>query len=61
VDELYAGEQRTHFEDIKRYQQSTYYAGQWKPEYDRWVAMLASTHEGAGGKLAAWDQASRPI
>ncbi|MBO0763776.1 MAG: alpha/beta hydrolase [Hyphomicrobiaceae bacterium] len=57
VDELYAGEQRTNFEGIKKYQQSTYYAGQWRPEYDRWVAMLASTYQGKGGKLAAWDQA----
>jgi pimeloyl-ACP methyl ester carboxylesterase len=57
VDELYAGEQRTSFDTIKAYQQSTYYAGQWKPEYDRWVAMLASMYQGAGGKLVAWSQA----
>jgi pimeloyl-ACP methyl ester carboxylesterase len=57
VDELYAGEQRTNIEGIKTYQQGTYYAGQWKPEYDRWVAMLASTYQGEGGKLAAWNQA----
>jgi pimeloyl-ACP methyl ester carboxylesterase len=57
VDELYAGEQRTNPEGIKAYQQSTYYAGQWKPEYDRWVAMLASTYQGEGGKRAAWNQA----
>lgn len=57
VDDLYAGEQRTNFEGIKKYEQSTYYAGQWKAEYDRWVNMLASTYQGEGGKQAAWDQA----
>jgi pimeloyl-ACP methyl ester carboxylesterase len=57
VDELYASEQRTNFEGIKKYQQGTYYAGQWKPEYDRWVAMLAGMYQGEGGKLVAWNQA----
>jgi len=57
VDELYASEQRTSFEGIKTYQQSTYYAGQWKPEYDRWVAMLAGMYQGEGGKRVAWNQA----
>jgi pimeloyl-ACP methyl ester carboxylesterase len=57
VDELYASEQRTNVEGIKKYQQSTYYAGQWKPEYDRWVGMLAGMYQGEGGKLVAWNQA----
>jgi pimeloyl-ACP methyl ester carboxylesterase len=57
IDEWYASEQRTNFDGIKKYQQSTYYAGQWKPEYDRWVAMLAGMYQGEGGKLVAWNQA----
>ena len=31
VDQLYEREQKTLFESIKRYQQATYDAGQWKP------------------------------
>jgi pimeloyl-ACP methyl ester carboxylesterase len=41
VDQLYERELKTTFDSIKRYQLSTYYAGEWKPEYDRWVKMLA--------------------
>jgi len=57
IDEWYATEQRASFEGMKKYQQSTYYAGQWKPEYDRWVHMFASMYQGEGGKRAAWNQA----
>jgi pimeloyl-ACP methyl ester carboxylesterase len=53
VDELYDREQKTSFENIKQYQQSTYYAGEWKPEYDRWVNMLVGMYKGTGGKLVA--------
>ena len=57
VDQLYERELKTSFETIKRYQQSTYYAGDWKPEYDRWVQMLAGMYDGEGGKFVAWNQA----
>jgi pimeloyl-ACP methyl ester carboxylesterase len=57
VDELYAKELKTSFDSIKRYQQSTYYGGEWKPEYDRWVTMLADMYKGEGGKRVAWNQA----
>jgi pimeloyl-ACP methyl ester carboxylesterase len=57
VDELYEREQKTSFDSVKQYQQSTYYAGEWKPEYDRWVNMLVGMYKGPGGKLVAWDQA----
>ena len=57
VDELYERELKTTFETIKRYQQSTYYAGTWAPEYDRWVDMLFGMYNGEAGKIVAWDQA----
>lgn len=57
VDALYAREQKTSFESIKRYQQNTYYGGVWKPDYDRWVSMLAGMYKGEGGKRVAWNQA----
>ena len=57
VDQLYQRELRTSFETIKNYQRSTYYAGEWKPEYDRWVSMLAGMYAGDAGQLVAWNQA----
>jgi pimeloyl-ACP methyl ester carboxylesterase len=57
VDELYAGERKTTRDSIKRYQQSVYYSGNWKPDYDRWVDMLASMYAGKDGDLVAWSQA----
>ncbi len=57
IDQLYAGERKTSRASIKAYQQSTYYAGTWRPDYDRWVDMLASMYEGPGGEIVAWHQA----
>ena len=57
VDELFAKEQKTTRESIKKYQQAVYYDGKWKPEYDRWVDMLASMYLGKDGDLVAWNQA----
>ncbi len=57
VDKLYASELRTTRDSIKAYQQSTYYAGQWQADYDRWVDMLASMYAGQDGAIVAWSQA----
>ncbi|WP_029002944.1 alpha/beta fold hydrolase [Azorhizobium doebereinerae] len=57
VDQWYTGELRTNFEGIKAYQQKTYYAGTWSPDYDRWVAMQAGLYLGEGKAAVAWDQA----
>jgi pimeloyl-ACP methyl ester carboxylesterase len=50
-------EKATTFESIKRYQQQIYYAGVWKPEYDRWVAMSAGIYRGRGADVVARVQA----
>lgn len=57
VDQLYQGELKTSADTIKRYQLTTYYDGQWKPEYDRWVNMLAGMYQGEGKERVAWNQA----
>ncbi|WP_407352461.1 alpha/beta fold hydrolase [Luteimonas sp. R10] len=57
VDAWYAGELKTSFDSIKRYQREIYYSGQWKPEYERWVEMLAGMYAGPGRQQVAWDQA----
>jgi pimeloyl-ACP methyl ester carboxylesterase len=57
VDQAYQGELKTDFERIKAYQDRFYYHGNWKPEYDRWVSMLAGMYAGQGKERVAWDQA----
>ncbi|SAI28703.1 3-oxoadipate enol-lactone hydrolase [Bordetella ansorpii] len=58
VDQWYAGEQKTGFDGMKQYQQRTYYAGQWRPEYDKWVLMAAGMlQDPQARKRVAWNQA----
>ena len=57
IDAAYQGELKTDADSIRAYQRSTYYAGQWKPEYDRWVNMLAGMYAGPDKQKVAWDQA----
>jgi pimeloyl-ACP methyl ester carboxylesterase len=57
LDELFAAEKTTTAESIRMYQQKVYYDGRWKPEYDRWVEMLASMYAGPDGETVAWAQA----
>ncbi len=57
VDAWYAQELKTSAEGIRRYQQSTYYAGEWRPEYDRWVIMQEGLFQGEGKKRVAWNSA----
>lgn len=57
IDQLYQSELKTDFDKIKAYQQKFYYNGNWKPEYDRWVNMLAGMYAGAGKQAVAWNQA----
>lgn len=57
VDDNYARELKTSAATIKQYQQTVYYGGQWKPEYQRWVDMLAGLYAGPGRERVAWNQA----
>jgi pimeloyl-ACP methyl ester carboxylesterase len=57
VDALYQQELQTTSERIREYERTTYYAGTWKPEYDRWVDMLAGMYRGPGRELVAWNAA----
>jgi pimeloyl-ACP methyl ester carboxylesterase len=57
VDQWYAGELKTSFESIKQYQMDVYYAGTWRPEFERWARMQAGLYAGAGKQANAWDQA----
>lgn len=57
VDQWYDRELKTSAESIKQYELKTYYVNKWKPEYDRWVDMLAGLNNGPGHKLVAWNSA----
>ena len=57
VDDWYARELMTSALGIQRYEQATYYAGQWRPDYERWVQMLAGLNAGPGKDAVAWDSA----
>ena len=57
LDAAFQGELKTSFESIRAYQQRFYYNGNWKPEYDQWVAMLAGMYAGDGKQAVAWNQA----
>lgn len=57
VDEWYQRELKTSAQSIKAYEQKTYYMGNWKPEYDKWVDMLAGLSNGPGKERVAWNSA----
>lgn len=57
VDAWYQGQLKTTRDGIKQYQLSTYYNGEWRPEFDRWVDMLAGTFNGPGKDTVAWHAA----
>ncbi|MFC0694896.1 alpha/beta fold hydrolase [Paraburkholderia humisilvae] len=57
VDQWYARELKTTADSIRRYEQATYYAGQWNDAYEPWVQMLAGMYRGPGKQLVAWNSA----
>jgi pimeloyl-ACP methyl ester carboxylesterase len=57
VDQWYAREQKLSADSVRAYERSTYYVGNWKPEYEKWVDMLAGLNAGPGHKLVAWNSA----
>ena len=57
VDALYQQELQTTADRIREYERTTYYAGTWKPEYEKWVQMLAGLYRGSGRELVAWNAA----
>ena len=57
VDEWYARELKLSADSVHKYELSTYYVNQWKPEYDQWVNMLAGLNAGPGHQRVAWNSA----
>jgi pimeloyl-ACP methyl ester carboxylesterase len=57
VDQWYERELKTTADSIRRYEQATYYAGQWRADYEPWVQMLAGMYRGPGKQIVAWNSA----
>lgn len=57
VDQWYARELKVTAASIESYEKATYYNHRWKPEYSRWVDMLAGLNRGPGQQLVAWNSA----
>ncbi len=57
VDQWNERELKLSADSVRSYEKSTYYVGQWKPEYERWVTMLAGLNAGPGHRLVAWNSA----
>ncbi len=57
VDQWYERELQVSADGIRNYERATYYAGHWKPEYERWVQMLAGMNKGPGHTQVAWNSA----
>lgn len=57
LDRLRAEEAKTSAASIKAYQLRNYYHGQWRPAYDRWVAMLAGQYASKEGAVVREAQA----
>lgn len=56
-DALFQDELQQNAEKIRAYQQSNYYGGEWRRDYDRWVEMLATFTRSAEHARVAWVQA----
>ncbi len=57
IGKLRGEEAKTDAASIKAYQLRTYYDGKWRPEYDRWVAMLAGQYASPDGDVVRDAQA----
>jgi pimeloyl-ACP methyl ester carboxylesterase len=57
VDQWKQRELNLNADGVRNYERATYYGGRWKPEYERWVDMLAGLNQGPGHALVAWNSA----
>ena len=57
VDQWYERELKLSADGVRKYEKNVYYRGHWKPDYERWVDMLAGLNRGPGHTLVAWNSA----
>jgi pimeloyl-ACP methyl ester carboxylesterase len=58
LDQWEARERKTNAASLRAYEQNTYYAGTWKPAYERWVQMYTGMFAGPGKDLVARNSAA---
>ncbi|RSM16053.1 hypothetical protein CDV31_004670 [Fusarium ambrosium] len=47
IDTTYTSENASSYQSIRGYEQATYYMGEWKDDYDKWVRMLVNIYYGS--------------
>jgi pimeloyl-ACP methyl ester carboxylesterase len=57
LDQWHAREKQLTAERIRNYERVTYYVNEWRPEYERWVQMIAGMFRGPGREVVAWHSA----
>lgn len=57
VDGWYQQGLKTTDDKIRNYERATYYNGEWKPSYEKWVQMLAGMYRKPGKDIVAWNSA----
>ena len=57
LDQWHAREKQITAERIRNYERVTYYVNEWRPEYERWVQMIAGMFRGPGRDIVAWHSA----
>ncbi|MBV2129378.1 alpha/beta hydrolase [Rheinheimera sp. SM2107] len=57
IDEWYQRALNTSANGIRNYQRNTYYAGQWRDDFEPWVQMQAGMFRGEGREQVAWNSA----
>lgn len=57
IEKLYASELKNTYASYKDYQLKFYYDGKWKPEYDKWLNLLAGWTVHKDFPITAWNAA----
>ena len=57
IDKQYAAELKNTYDSYKDYQLKFYYDGKWKPEYDKWLNLLAGWTISKDFPITAWNAA----
>jgi pimeloyl-ACP methyl ester carboxylesterase len=57
IDQWLAREMLVNADRIRQYERTTYYVNEWRPEYERWVQMLAGLYRGPGRDRVVWNSA----
>jgi pimeloyl-ACP methyl ester carboxylesterase len=57
VEYWYRNELKQDYNTLKKYQQENYYHGTWKPEYEKWLMVLARWTMNPDYSIVAWNSA----